>query len=95
MQKNLNFYKDIKSAILAKMITQKQMAKVLGVTQPTYAHIENGRTTHLELDFLFKISRILNLDLNKYANNLNILDDLKLIGEDNKQKLLNTQRIKL
>jgi hypothetical protein len=46
----------------------------------------------VELATLFRIARILNLDLNKYANEINILDDLKSIDESKKQKLVNNQK---
>lgn len=88
MQQIQNFCKDVKTERLKRMITQEQMAKAIGISRVLYNKIEKETIKNLNLICLFKISKLLNLDLNKYINSLNMDNELQLIKNENAKKYL-------
>ena len=83
----------LKNARLNAKLTQKQMADILDISQPTYAQWENGRRTP-KPDTLNKLSEILNVTSDYLQGRDDGLEDIidvlkiKTLSEHEKQEII-------
>ena len=62
-----DFLLTIKDARERKGVSQRDMAKYLDISQPSYNSIESGKTS-LKVEVLFQIATFLNIDLSLNTN---------------------------
>ncbi len=63
----LHFGEFIKEARLKKRMTQTEIARLIGVSQPYYNLIENGMR-NVDLSLAMNLCRVLELDLNDFVS---------------------------
>jgi transcriptional regulator with XRE-family HTH domain len=72
------FYMTISKRIteerIASGLSQEELAKRIGVTQPTIGHIESGRTKRISYDMIEKIAAALNISPTKLTGNVEATD---------------------
>ncbi len=79
-------YKRIKMLRLKRKLTQKSIAKLLNISQPTYSKIERSKT-NITIEHLNRLSNYYNVSLD-YLLNLSDIDNIDIINIDLNKELI-------
>jgi len=79
----VNVGEKIKTARIAKGLTQEQLGELLGLQKSAVAKYENGRVVNIKRSTLQKISEVLGIRLAEL-----ITDNTKMTVSENRQKLI-------
>jgi len=79
----VNIGEKIKTARIAKGLTQEQLGELLGLQKSAVAKYENGRVVNIKRSTLQKISEVLGIKPSEL-----ISDNTKMTVSENRQKLI-------